>query len=261
MVKLGLSEVEAETKSSQNLEEVERIMGYSFRNRSLLYQAFTHPSYQRDCVSYERLEYIGDSILNLLITKEQFSKYPNLPPGLLTPLRAANVDTEKLARVAVRHNFHRYIRFGTPIYNKKIQAFINALPKYPVHSHGLINAPKVLADVVESTIGAVFVDSNYSIDITWEVASYLMQPIITPAMLEKNPVKKLFEICQKHKLKVKLVDLWSEEGSYKVFVDNKLRGTGTCHGKKEIALNRAANAAYNEVLLILSPKKLSDEGC
>lgn len=51
----------------------------------------------------------------------------------------------------------------------QIQAFINALPKYPLHSHGLIDAPKVLADIVESTIGAVFVDSNSSIDTTWKV--------------------------------------------------------------------------------------------
>lgn len=53
----------------------------------------------------------------------------------------------------------------------QIQSFINALPEYPLHSHGLINAPKVLADVVESNLGAVFIDSNSSIDTTWEVCS------------------------------------------------------------------------------------------
>ncbi|KAL0301777.1 UNVERIFIED_CONTAM: Ribonuclease 3-like protein 3 [Sesamum radiatum] len=213
-----------------------------------------------DCVSYERLEYVGDSVLNLLITKEQFSMYSELPPGLLTPLRAANVDTEKLARVAIQHNFHRYIRLGNPVLIKQIQAFIDALPKHPLHSHGLINAPKVLADVVESTVGAVFVDSNYSIDTTWEVASDLLKPIITPEMLQKNPVKKLFEICQKHKLKVKLVDLWSQEGTYKVFINNKLRGKGMCREKKEIALNRAANDAYKEVVRRISGNNFN-EGC
>lgn len=73
-------------------------------------------------------------------------------------------------------------------------------------------------------------------------------------MLEKHPVKKLYEICQQHKLKVKLVDLWSRDGTYKVYVDGKLRGTGTSHAKKEVALSRAANAAYNEVFPNLSPK-------
>ncbi|KAL3624672.1 hypothetical protein CASFOL_031340 [Castilleja foliolosa] len=257
--KTKLSRIEAETKSfNQSLGEIEKIIGYNFNNRSLLNQAFTHPSYHKDCVSYERLEYVGDSILNLLITKEQFCTYPNLPPGSLTPLRAANVDTEKLARVAIQHQFHRYIRLDNPIIRKQIQAFIEALPKHPLHSHGLINAPKVLADVVESTVGAVFVDSNYSMDRTWEVASDLLEPIITPEMLEKNPVKKLFEICQKYKLKVKLVDLWSQEGAYKVFVDNQLSGKGMCREKKEIALNRAANHAYNEVVRRMSEKNLNE---
>ncbi|KAK4429199.1 Ribonuclease 3-like protein 3 [Sesamum alatum] len=256
--------VDSSQMKVQRLEEVEKIIGYGFNNRSLLCQAFTYPSYQRDCVSYERLEYVGDSVLNLLITKEQFSMYPELPPGLLTPLRAANVDTEKLARVAIQHNFHRYIRLGNPVVRKQIQTFIHALPKHPLHSHGLINAPKVLADVVESTVGAVFVDSNYSIDTTWEdcigflhVASDLLKPIITPEMLQKNPVKKLFEICQKYKLTVKLVDLWSQEGTYKVFIINKLRGKGMCREKKEIALNRAANDAYKGVVRSLSDKSLN----
>ncbi|KAL3848999.1 hypothetical protein ACJIZ3_010881 [Penstemon smallii] len=258
--RLNFSEEEAKTKSLENLEEVEMIIGYTFKNRSLLHEAFTHPSYHKDCGSYERLEYVGDSVLSLLITKEQFSLYPNLPPGLLTPLRAANVDTEKLARVAVQHNFHRYIRLGTPILKKQIQAFIDALPKHPLHSHGLINAPKVLADVVESTVGAVFIDSDCSVDKTWEVASDLLKPIITPEMLQTNPVKKLFEICQKYKLKVKLVDLWSEEGTYKVFVNNQLKGKGMCREKKDIALNRAANDAYKEVVRIMTPKNLNN-GC
>lgn len=117
---LESSQVEGETKSLRSLEEVEKIIGYNFNNRTLLYQAFTHPSYHRDCVSYERLEYVGDSVLNLLITKEQFALYPNLPPGELTPLRAANVDTEKLARVAVHHNFHRHIRLESPIHRKQV---------------------------------------------------------------------------------------------------------------------------------------------
>ncbi|XP_070037420.1 ribonuclease 3-like protein 3 [Nicotiana tabacum] len=254
----GILENEEATKRSlqddklQNIEEVQKIIGYHFNDQNLLWQAFTHPSYDRDCISYERLEYVGDSVLNLMITKQQFSKYPNLPPGLLSPLRAANVDTEKLARVAVKHSFHKYLRHGRPILTRRIQSFINALPEYPLHSHGLINAPKVLADVVESNLGAVFIDSNSSIDITWEVAKTLLEPIITPEILQTNPVKKLHETCQKHKLKVRVVDMWSHDGSFEVFIDNQLRGKGMCHVKKEIALNRAANKAYNEVIRMLS---------
>lgn len=112
---------ELRTESIPNIEEVEKIIGYNFNNKSLLCQAFTHSSYRHNCVSYERLEYVGDSVLNLMITKQQFSMYPNLPPGLLSPLRAANVDTEKLARVAVKHKFHKYLRYNKPILKKRVR--------------------------------------------------------------------------------------------------------------------------------------------
>lgn len=263
----GIKADEKETKDSlleefrtellRNPEEIEKIIGYNFNNRCLLLQAFTHVSYHQGCMSYERLEYVGDSVLNLLITKEQFSKYPNLPPGLLTPLRAANVDTEKLARAAVQHNFHKYIRHRQPVLRKRIQTFIDVLPKHPLHSHGLIDAPKVLADVVESTLGAVFIDSNCSIDMTGKVATVLLKPIITPDMLQAHPVRKLYEICQKNKLRVRLVDLWRREGTYKVFINNQLRGTGKCREKKEIALNRAANNAYNELVRTIGLKEIA----
>ncbi|XP_075522088.1 uncharacterized protein LOC142555206 isoform X2 [Primulina tabacum] len=118
----GGTKAEAEIKPLPSLKEVEKIIGYSFNNRSLLDQAFTHPSYHKDCVSYERLEYVGDSVLNLLVAKEQFSMYPNLPPGSLTPLRAANVDTEKLARAAVQHNFHLYVRHENPVLKKRVSS-------------------------------------------------------------------------------------------------------------------------------------------
>lgn len=114
-----------EIKLLQDLQAVEKTIGYSFNNKSLLYEAFTHSSYGKNCVPYERLEYVGDSVLNLLITVQQFSLYPDLPPGCLTPLRAANVDTEKLARVAVKHNFHKYLRHRRPILEKRV-SFVDA---------------------------------------------------------------------------------------------------------------------------------------
>lgn len=111
------------TESLPCLGEVEKIIGYSFNNKTLLQQAFTHPSYQEKCESYERLEFVGDSVLNLLITKQQFSMYPNLPPGLLSPLRSANVDTEKLARVAINHNLHKYLRHGNRRLSKQVSDY------------------------------------------------------------------------------------------------------------------------------------------
>nr|XP_043618626.1 ribonuclease 3-like protein 3 isoform X2 [Erigeron canadensis]XP_043618627.1 ribonuclease 3-like protein 3 isoform X2 [Erigeron canadensis] len=242
-----------ENKALASLKEMEKVIGYKFKKKDLLQQAFTHPSYQ-GAESYERLEYVGDSILNFLISKQQFFMYPNLPPGSLTALRAANVDTEKLARVAVKYNFHKYLRHENPMLSKQIRVFTSALEKYPFHSFGLIDAPKTLADIVESTIGAIYVDSNSSIDTTWEVAKVLLEPMITPEMLQHNPVRKLNELCHKKKLKIRFRDKWSKQGVYEVFIDNQLKGRGEYKAKKEIALNRAAEDACNNILNSVNAK-------
>lgn len=155
-----------------NLQEVEVILGYKFNNQDLLEEAFTHNSYPEDRPSYERLEYLGDSVLNFLITKVQFFQYPGLSPGSLTQLRSANVSKEKLARVAVNHGFYRYVRPKAPPLEEKIQEFMHGMKEYPLQSNGLLNAPKVLSNVVESTIGAVFVDSNCSLETVWKVPGY-----------------------------------------------------------------------------------------
>lgn len=244
-------------KPAPSLDEVEEIIGYNFRDPSLLHQAFTHASCPAATTtsSYERLEYIGDSVLNLLISREDYFAYPELQPGKLTRLRAANVDTEKLARVAVKHGLHKYLRHKKPLLDGQIREFMDAIADYPLHSSGLVNAPKVLADIVESTIGAIFIDSNSSIDTTWKVVKRLLEPIITPKTLQTHPVTKVNELCQKHGLKLQFVDLWRETGEIEVFVDNEFVERATYTSKRLIAQNRAANNAYKEIMRKLSAEE------
>lgn len=232
-----------------SLDEVEQILGYKFKDRGLLEQAFTHGSYKDKLLgSYERLEYYGDSVLNLLIARDHYFSYPNLTSGELTKLRADNVDTEKLARAAVKLNFHKYLRHKTPLLHGQIEEFKEAIEEYPLHSSGLIVAPKVLADIVESTIGAIFQDTNSSLDITWKVWKRLLEPLITPKTLQTRPMTKFSELCQKHGFKFEFVDLWEEKGAIYVFVENEFVGRGIYKAKKLTALNRAANNAYNQLL-------------
>ncbi|XAR55351.1 Ribonuclease III [Bertholletia excelsa] len=241
-----------------SLDEVEQILGYKFRDRRLLEQAFTHHSYAAEegsgMESYERLEYVGDSVLNLLIAKEHFFSYPDLMPGKLTRLRAANVDKEKLARVAAKHGLHKYLRHKKPLLDGQIKEFQEAIEEYPLHSNGLIDAPKVLADMVESIIAAIFVDCDSSMDTTWEVVKNLLEPIITPSTIQTHPVTRFYELCQKHGFKVNFVDLWEESGIIEVYVDDQFIEKGIYRPKKLIALNRAASNAYNQMV-----KKLSVE--
>ncbi|XP_048232310.1 ribonuclease 3-like protein 3 [Ricinus communis] len=249
---------EAESNQSPSLDGVEEILKYKFKNRSLLEEAFTDSSFPGKCFSYERLEHVGDSVLNLLFTKEHYFKYPNLPPGDLTRLRAANVDTEKLARVAVKHGFHRFLRHKKPLLEEQIREFSQAILEYPLHSNGLVDVPKVLADIVESAIGAVFIDSNSSVDTVWKVFKDLLEPIINRETLKIHPVTQLYEVCQKRNLKVKFVDLWRESMAVDVFIDDQLVGRGTYGLKKEIAHNRAAKDALDNIGRILGDKDTTD---
>ncbi|KAF9688275.1 hypothetical protein SADUNF_Sadunf02G0180700 [Salix dunnii] len=242
-----------------DLDEVEEIIRYEFKNKKLLEEAFTHASFSDKCFSYERLEYVGDSVLNLVLTKEQYFMYPDLPPGALTRLRAANVNTEKLARVAVKHKLHRYLRHKKPLLEEQIREFSQAILDYPLHSNGLVDVPKALADIVESTIGAVFIDSNFSIEIVWKIFKDLLEPIISQETLKVHPVTELYEVCQKRNLKLKFVDLWEKNMAFDVFIEDQFMGRGTYGLKKEIAHNRAANDALNNIEKVFGKKDCSDE--
>ncbi|XP_039031430.1 ribonuclease 3-like protein 3 [Hibiscus syriacus] len=251
------SELAVETiqniESLPSLDGVEQILSYEFRNKGLLEGAFTHASLGLT-ISNEQLEYVGDSVLNLLFTKQQFFEYPDLSPGTLTRLRAANVDTEKLARVAVKHGLYRYLRHKKPLLEEQIRQFSEEIQRYPLHSNGLVDVPKALADVVESAIGAVFIDTNFSIDAVWKVFKDLLEPIIRQDTLKMHPVTQLCEVCQKRNMKVKFVDLWKENTGFDVFVDDQLVGSGKCSLKKEIAQNRAAKDALDNILRILDQR-------
>ncbi|KAK1414374.1 hypothetical protein QVD17_30118 [Tagetes erecta] len=236
------------TNPQLELSQVEEIIGYSFNNKELLSEAFTHASFKtEDGLSYERLEYLGDSVLNHLIAKLHYGLYKNMAPGDLTRLRAANVDTEALARAAFKHGLHNYLRHRKPLLHAKIQEFMEGIVEYPTHSHGMIDPPKALADIFESLIGAIFIDTDESMDDTWKVAERLLQPLTTPENLMQNPVVKFNEACQKIGLKPHANDLWSKTGDIEIYVNDEVIGKGNYKPKKIIAVNRAADDAYKNL--------------
>ncbi|XP_076926025.1 ribonuclease 3-like protein 3 [Bidens hawaiensis] len=234
-----------------SLNEVEMIIGYTFKNKELLNEAFTHNSYKDHLdpqTSNERLEYLGDSVLNLMFAKQHYFSYPKMKSGELTQLRAANVDTEALARVGFKHGLHRFLKHDDPSLNERVEEFKEGIKQYPLHSQGMINSPKILADIVEAVIGAVYVDTGLSIDDTWEVVKNLLEPLTTPENLSLNPVKKLNETCQKMGIKLEYKSLWIETGDIEVYKDNKLIGKGNYKKKKTTAKNKAAADAYENLI-------------
>ncbi|TVU10687.1 hypothetical protein EJB05_44231, partial [Eragrostis curvula] len=241
--------------SAEDVSAVEAVLGYAFADKSLVEQALTHGSFYypyRPGETYERLEYLGDGVLTCLMSREVFRTYRTLPPGPLTRLRAANVDKEKLARVAVARGLDRFLRHKAPQLEGQIHVFIEEMCMYPVHSNGLLDPPKVLSDIVESLIGAIYFDSNFNQEEAWRVFRNLADPLISLETLGKHPVSELFEFCQKTRRGVKIVkDEWDKNLKVEVLIDGELVGSATYAQKKEIAQNRAAKAALDKLKEIM----------
>ncbi|KKT40599.1 ribonuclease III [Candidatus Collierbacteria bacterium RIFOXYB2_FULL_46_14] len=134
--------------TNPNLNLLQDYLGYQFKDISLLETALTH----RSCLnqpgvteSYERLEFLGDAILEMLISIYLFDKYPDKMEGYLTAARSATVRTESLSQVSIKNHFNDYIRMS----------------KGEEATGGRKNA-SILEDIIESLIGALYVDGGLS---------------------------------------------------------------------------------------------------
>ena len=127
-----------------DLEKFEQEIEYTFKDKSLLKKALTHTSYayENKTESYERLEFLGDSILEFISSKYLFENYTKLSEGEMTKVRAYSVCEDSLYEVAVQHNFSDFLYLG-----KSEKASNNA-------------RKAILADTVEAVIAAIFLDSG-----------------------------------------------------------------------------------------------------
>ena len=116
-------------KLTSGFEEFERQIDYMFENRLYLLQALTHASYLpnrlTDC--YQRLEFLGDALLDFLVTQHVYFRNAQLSPGELTDLRQALVNNNIFARIAVENDFHKHLKYLSPPWFKKIDEFVCAL--------------------------------------------------------------------------------------------------------------------------------------
>ena len=128
-----------------NLEILEKEIGYKFKNISLLKKALTHTSYayEHGVESNEKLEFLGDSILEFLSSKYIYNNYPKLKEGEMTKVRADVVCEKSLYKVALKHNFSDFLYIGK-------SQIINDGNK----------RPSILADSVEAVIAAIYFDSG-----------------------------------------------------------------------------------------------------
>lgn len=92
---------------------------------------------------------------------------------------------------------------------------------------------------------------------SFQVFKGLLEPIISPETMKRHPVSELYEVCQKNNKKVEFVDLWAKNTAFNVFIDGQLVGTASYGLKKEVAHNRAAKNALDNIGLILGNQKES----
>lgn len=126
-------------------DRVEKEIGYKFKNKKLLEKAFTHTSYayEHKIESNEKLEFLGDAILEVTISKFLYRHYQKLTEGEMTKVRAAVVCEKSLYKVAKRHNFSDFLFLG----------------RSEIINNGK-ERPAILADSVEALIAAMYLDSN-----------------------------------------------------------------------------------------------------
>ncbi len=131
-----------------NFTELKEILNYQFKNKDLLKKALVHSSYANEMGdpndNNERLEFLGDAILEACISEELYKRYPEAREGELTKIRSRLVNSKTLANIAKRFSINRFLFLGKG-----------------EEQQGGRNRETILADALEAIIGAVFLDGGY----------------------------------------------------------------------------------------------------
>ena len=163
---------------------LEQSLGYSFNNTDLLNQALSHRSVGKK--NNERLEFLGDSILNFVVAEELYQRFPKAVEGELSRLRATLVKGETLSRVALRLDIGPFLTLG----------------QGEMKSGGERRA-SILADAVEAIIAAIHMDADLDI-CRQRILSWLKEDIdqISPETIVKDPKSTLQEYLQGRQLPI-----------------------------------------------------------
>ena len=223
--------------SMDNLKHLEKKLNYNFKNRDLLEKALTHSSFinENDMKSFEsneRLEYLGDAILGLVIGEYFYKNFPEDNEGSLTKMRAESVNEKVLFFISKKLNLGEYLKFG----------------KGEIKSGGK-NRESTSADALEALFGAIYLDSNFE-----NVKKIILD--LFQDFLEKDSYK-LFNIDFKTKFQ-ELVQKSGKKAEYKLvreegpdndktfftelYLDEVLVGSGKGKTKKESQQEAAKDA-------------------
>lgn len=221
------------------LNELQEKIGYQFRNEGLLKQAITHSSFANEqkinkLSNYERLEFLGDAVLEMVCSEFLFQENPEMPEGQLTRLRASMVCEPALAYCARDIDLGSYILLGKG-----------------EEATGGRNRDSITSDVMEAVIGAIFIDGGIE-----EAKKYIYRFVLSDLenkILFMDSKTLLQEEVQKNNTAQLHYELVGETGPdhdkefrVKAYLDGKEIGTGVGRTKKAAE----QQAAYEALMML-----------
>lgn len=226
------------------IKECENALGYRFQNKVYLMQALTHPSFNSSYYGcYQKLEFLGDAVLDFLITACLFEHCKDFSPGKITDIRSAIVNNTTLSCLCVKNKLHQFIVHESASLGETIKKF----EKYQIeNNHKLtdnvqiqeadiadsVNIPKALGDVFEALLGAIFLDSFHNLELVWKI----LYPLISEELneiIENVPINLIRQLHEFPDARVLFGNAQAMDGSviievkyWKNGVENKAFGIG-----------------------------------
>ncbi len=209
---------------TQDLKLVEthlkKKMRLQFRKKNLLASALTHPSYKHEnqlkhLDDFDRLEFFGDTILNFIICKELYRKFPEEKEGMLSRLRSILVSRKVLSRIARAQGLFKHIRLGRAL-----------------REQAEFSKEKVLADAFEAFLAALYFDRG--LKASEDFLLKVFKPYLDIKKLfriDPNPKSTLQELCQKKWQKLPMYESTVEENGIKAVVSISRKYKSTAMGK------------------------------
>jgi ribonuclease-3 len=222
--------------NNQDYDKLEKNIGYSFKDRSIIITSLTHTSFanemkinKREC--YERNEYLGDAILEFIVSEYLFKNYSGYTEGKLTKLRASLVCEFTLSQVS------RSLGFGDYVYLSRGE-----------EQTGGRNRDSILCDLFESVLGAIYLDGGLEPAKSF-VYNHLLQDIETKSLFY-DAKSTLQEILQKEgkSLTYKLVDTTGPDHNRIFVVEALIDGKPVAKSRGSSKKNAEQTAAYNALM-------------
>lgn len=238
------------------MDPIEEKIGYQFMDPALLLEALTHPSLayetKRSQADNQRLEYLGDAVIQLIFTDELFRRFPQQAEGQLTKIRSRLVSREALCAFANEIELGKYLRLGKGEL-----------------SNGGRERPSNLADAFEALLGAIYIDRGFIAARTFlfDNLSHLIDPIFAQPE-EINPKGQLQEILQAITPESPTYRIIGQEGPdhLKIFLsevkwEGITLGNGSGNSKKEAETAAAVEALRDQKWEKETPVSVPEKLC